>query len=170
MVDLICNLKIRYCTFFGRLFGWILQGPIENHKFEVEISVELSEDNNEVFTTAFDFFECDKEMYRGDYVWSSLDLTERKYSRKKPYKLDSSGKYEMRLFFDSKIDYQITSKEGTIQTNSENKDGYAVIPRGARYFFEPLTVHPILEVFLLIFAVISGIGALFEVRSFFLKS
>ncbi len=151
------------------LFGWILKGPIENHDFLVEMSVEFSEDVHVDFFTAFEIYDYEQKIYYGDSDFLWMDIQNKEYRRPRIQKLDSSGKYDMRLFFKSDTDFRIFSKDGVLHTASEQSRRYHVIEVGSRYYSESITVHPLLEVILLIFAFVSGIVAFFEVLSFFFK-
>lgn len=168
-MDIVCDLKVKYSTLMGKLFGWILQGPIEGHKFEVDINIEVSKEPTAEFSTAFEIFELHTGTYFGDYEWENLIFQNNKYSRTKTSMMTSPGRMEMRLFLSSDSDFRILGKDNTIHTNVESRQGYTAIPRGSRFYSEPLKVHPFTDVVLLIFAIISSIGAIFEILSFLLK-
>ena len=168
-MDIQFDIKIKYNTILGKLFSWILKGPIEGHSFEViaELNTkDVLDDPRHFINAQIGLFETDTADSFVTEKEENVKFINNKYLFSLKQKL-FTGKYDIRLFLFSNFPLKLFDKEGF-----EYKNKYEVakddrVPFGAQYYSEILTVHPFTNVILLIFAFLSGLGAIFEILGYF---
>lgn len=169
-MDIQCDIKIKYSTVLGKLFGWILKGPIEGHSFEVVYELKATDvQNDSQFWLNF--------VPRLEEIGNSLgQITSEKREKIKfvngKYRFSEkyngfSGKYKLLLFFETNIPLKLFDiNKITHRTVYEVPEDMTIM-FGSPYYSESLTIHPFTDVILLLFAFLSGLGAIFEILGYF---
>ena len=168
-MDIQCDIKIKYNTVLGKLFGWILKGPIEGHSFEVigELNTKDVLDHPKQFINVqIGFFESNTANSYVSKKGENIKFVNNKYRFKIRQKL-FTGKYDVRLFLESNFPLNLFDNEGAKHSNIYEVAKDDRVPFGAQYYSEILTVHPFTNVILLLFAFLSGLGAIFEILGYF---
>ena len=167
MIDINCDVKIRPNTILGKILYPILKGPIEGNKFQVDLELNMSKISDEPIEILIEIYDHETEVLYGD-LFSEL-VEKLKFKKIRKIRPQSPGRKEVRIYFETNISLNIYDNDGALATYRETEEGYHVVERGTQYHMENLTVHSFLEVIMIFFAVISGIGAIFEILSFFFK-
>jgi len=167
-LNIVCDISINPTTLSGKIFNFILNGPIENNGFQIIADIELSREPDEPLHAYIEVYDIEEKSIFGDSEGRLLN--KRKITFRTNQRSISPGNYQTRIYFDTKKDnVKIFDKENVHYTYSETSRDYVVVKRGWKYYPEALTVHPFFEYVVLILTIVSSIGALFEILSFFLK-
>jgi len=167
MIDINCDVKIKPNTILGKILYPILKGPIEGNEFHVDLELDMSKISDEPIKILIEIHDQETNVLYGDLYGELVEkLKFRKIRKIRP---QSPGRKEVRIYFDTHISLNIYDNDGAFTTYSESATGYHVVKQGTRYYMEYLQVHSFLEVIMIFFAVISGIGAIFEILNFFFK-
>jgi len=158
-------------NWFIKLVDIFLKGPVENQVFTVKLQFDCSNLKEDV-----SFFLA---IHDKDYEFSSYDDHVVSIIKKKTrYDWDTKlhqGNYDVKIFMlgASAADriigecnedlYFETSENSTYFTHK----GTTIIPQGTPYISEHLKVHSISDVALLVLTIVSTIGAIFDVLSYF---
>ncbi len=153
------------------ILGRILRTPIEGTHVQVILEVEpLDKTAERTFTTLYEVPYIGSESYKLFGVLFKIDLKKGKVTVSYDFPLHSKGTTEFRVYFKELKPEDTIYDDLNAQTLFKSRYNPPLgLPKGTRYYSRIFHVYSFMEIILILFAIISSIGAFFEILNFFLK-